>query len=43
MDADLMVMGAYSRTRVVEQLLGGTTEHFLMRAKIPVLSTHSVG
>lgn len=43
MDADLMVMGAYSRARVVEQLLGGTTEHFLMKAKIPVLSTHSVG
>ena len=39
--ADLFVMGAYSRSRLVERLLGGTSEHFIMRTKVPVLATHS--
>jgi nucleotide-binding universal stress UspA family protein len=39
---DLLVMGAYSRSRLMEQILGGTSEHFIMNANIPVLATHPV-
>ena len=39
-NADLLVMGAYSRSRFMERLLGGTSEHFIMKTKIPVLATH---
>ena len=39
-DCDLLVMGAYSRPRVMQRALGGSSEHFIMRAKMPVLATH---
>jgi hypothetical protein len=39
-NADLLVMGAYSRPRFLENLLGGTSEHFIIGANIPVLATH---
>jgi len=39
-NADLLVMGAYSRSRFLERLLGGTSEHFIIKANIPVLATH---
>lgn len=38
--ADLMVMGAYGRTRFSEWMLGGATRHVLAWAKIPVLMQH---
>lgn len=39
-DADLMVMGAYGRSRLREVILGGATEHMLRRAQLPVLMSH---
>lgn len=38
--ADLMVMGAYGRSRLREVILGGATEHMLRRAQLPVLMSH---
>ena len=35
--ADLIVMGAYGRTRIREWILGSTTSHVLRKATIPVL------
>ena len=34
---DLLVMGAYSHSRLRQLFLGGVTRHVLERAKIPVL------
>lgn len=39
--ADLLLMGAYSRHRLREQIFGGVTEHMLNRTKLPVLIYHS--
>jgi nucleotide-binding universal stress UspA family protein len=39
-NADLLVMGAYSRSRFMERVLGGTSEHFIINRRIPVLATH---
>ena len=39
-DADLLVMGAYGRSRFSEWLLGGTTSAILEKAKLPVLLAH---
>jgi len=39
-DADLVVMGAYGRTRASEWLLGGATRHMLEHARIPVFMRH---
>lgn len=36
-DADLLVMGAYSRSRLREMILGGATRHVLHNASMPVL------
>jgi nucleotide-binding universal stress UspA family protein len=36
-DADLLIGGAYSRSRWRERVFGGTTEYLVRRAKIPVL------
>ena len=36
-DIDLLVMGAYGRTRLQEQILGGVTEHVLKNLPCPVL------
>ncbi|MFK8016649.1 MAG: universal stress protein [Gammaproteobacteria bacterium] len=38
--ADLLVIGAYSRSRLRQRLLGGVTEFMLHKAKIPVLLKH---
>ena len=40
-DSDLMVMGAYSRSRFRQFLFGGVTDYRLRRAEIPVLMLHS--
>jgi nucleotide-binding universal stress UspA family protein len=40
LSADLLVMGAYGRTRVRERMLGGATRHVLENAQIPVLMQH---
>lgn len=40
LNADLIVMGAYGRTRMTELLLGGATRHVLDRADCPVLFSH---
>lgn len=39
-DADLLVMGAYSRHRLREILFGGVTEHMLFATNLPVLMLH---
>jgi len=38
--ADLLVMGAYSRSRLSELVLGGVTRHVLNEADLPVLMAH---
>ncbi len=38
--ADLLVMGAYTHSRMREMILGGVTNHVLHSAKIPVLLAH---
>lgn len=38
--ADLLVMGAYGRTRFSEWVLGGATRHILQHAALPVLMRH---
>jgi nucleotide-binding universal stress UspA family protein len=38
--ADLLVMGAYGRTRVGEWLLGGVSRHVLQHATIPLFMRH---
>ena len=39
-DADLLVKGAYSQSRLRQMILGGRTRHILARTKIPVLLSH---
>ena len=39
--SDLMVMGAYSRSRLRQLIFGGVTEHMLYQADIPVLMLHT--
>jgi nucleotide-binding universal stress UspA family protein len=38
--ADLMVMGAYTHSRVREMIFGGVTDHVLGSSRIPVLLAH---
>lgn len=38
--SDLLVMGAYSRSRLRQRVFGGVTEFMLHRANIPVLMLH---
>ena len=38
--SDLLMMGAYSRSRLRERVFGGMTEFMLWRAKIPVIIQH---
>lgn len=38
---DLMVMGAYSRSRLSEMIFGGVTQYMLYDARVPVLMLHS--
>jgi len=40
MGADLLVMGAYSHSRIRELLLGGVTRHVFKHADIPVFMAH---
>ena len=39
--SDLLVMGAYSRSRLRQRVFGGVTEYMLNRANIPVLMLHT--
>jgi len=38
--ADLLVMGAYTHSRMRQMILGGVTRHVLSEAEIPVLMAH---
>lgn len=38
--ADLVVMGAYGRTRLAEWVLGGVTRHMLRHSPVPVFMRH---
>jgi nucleotide-binding universal stress UspA family protein len=40
MSADLLVMGAYGRSRLRELVLGGVTRHIMRHMTIPVLFSH---
>lgn len=40
MNSDLLVMGAYGRSRLRERVLGGATRHVLQQATLPVLMQH---
>jgi hypothetical protein len=40
-DSDLLVMGAYSRSRLRQSIFGGVTEFMLYQANIPILMLHS--
>ena len=40
MSADLLVMGAYGRSRLRELVLGGVTRHIMQHMTIPVLFSH---
>lgn len=40
-DSDLLVMGAYSRSRLRQRIFGGVTDFMLRRASIPVLMLHT--
>lgn len=39
-DADLVVMGAYGHSRLLEAILGGATRNMLEKCKLPVLMAH---
>jgi len=39
--SDLLVMGAYSRSRLSQRIFGGVTEFMLYKADIPVLMLHT--
>jgi nucleotide-binding universal stress UspA family protein len=38
--ADLIVMGAWSRSRLAQMVLGGTTRHLFMHGDVPMLVAH---
>ena len=38
--ADLLVLGAYGRSRLRELVLGGVTRHIMQHMTIPVLFSH---
>ena len=40
LDADLLVMGGYSRHRLREVIMGGVTRHLLAQSDIPVMMVH---
>jgi nucleotide-binding universal stress UspA family protein len=40
MQADLIVMGAWGRSRISEMVLGGATRHLFMESDIPMLVAH---
>ena len=39
MDADLIVMAAYSRSRLRERILGGFTRYMLRHTTVPLFMT----
>jgi nucleotide-binding universal stress UspA family protein len=39
-NVDLLVMGAWSRSRLSEMVLGGTTRHLFMHSDLPMLVAH---
>ncbi len=39
-NADLLVMGAYTHSRLIQIILGGVTRHVIAETKIPVLMAH---
>ena len=39
--SDLLVMGAYSRSRLRQRIFGGMTDHMLNRSNIPVFMLHA--
>jgi nucleotide-binding universal stress UspA family protein len=39
-DADLLVMGAYSHSRIYELILGGATRYMLSHADLPLFMAH---
>ncbi len=39
-DADLMIKGAYTQSRLRQMIFGGATRHIIMEAEIPVLLAH---
>lgn len=40
LDADLLVLGGYSRHRLREVIMGGVTRHLLVQSDIPILMVH---
>jgi nucleotide-binding universal stress UspA family protein len=40
LDADLLVLGGYSRHRLREVIMGGVTRHLLAQSDIPILMVH---
>lgn len=40
-NSDLIVMGAYTRSRMSELIFGGVTEHMLFRTSMPIFALHS--
>jgi len=40
LDADLLVLGGYSRHRIREVIMGGVTRHLLAESDIPILMVH---
>ncbi len=40
LDADLLIMGGYSRHRLREVIMGGVTRHLLAQSDIPVMMVH---
>jgi len=40
-NSDLLLMGAYSRSKMSELVFGGVTEYMLKRASIPILMLHT--
>jgi nucleotide-binding universal stress UspA family protein len=39
-DADLLIKGAYTQSRLRQMIFGGATRHIIMEAKIPVFMAH---
>jgi len=39
-EADLIVMGAYGHSRLIEAILGGATRNTLQDAQVPVFMAH---
>jgi nucleotide-binding universal stress UspA family protein len=40
LDADLVVMGAWGRSRIAEMVLGGVTRHMFRDSDVPMLVAH---